>query len=147
MTSVGEAKIDDILLDFTNFYKNRLSHNFKVDRQNCPFTKDYVSDRLKMKQNMLSNPFEKFERKRFMYFSKDLNLISINTALFEKLDEDSLQKIKTQMLSDLKNYFENLGGLYENDPLVWFAKSKANVNYIIPEPQPLMVADSGANNE
>ena len=57
------------------------------------------------------------------------------------------QKIKTQMLSDLKNYFENLGGLYENDPLVWFAKSKANVNYIIPEPQPLMVADSGANNE
>ena len=147
MTSVGEAKIDDVLLDFTNFYKNRLSHNFKVDRQNCPFTKDYVSDRLKMKQNMLSNPFEKFERKRFMYFSKDLNLISINTALFEKLDEDSLQKIKTQMLSDLKNYFENLGGLYENDPLVWFAKSKANVNYIIPEPQPLMVADSGANNE
>lgn len=147
MTSVGEAKIDDVLLDFTNFYKNRLSHNFKVDRQNCPFTKDYVSDRLKMKQNMLSNPFEKFERKRFMYFSKDLNLISINTALFEKLDEASLQKIKTQMLSDLKNYFENLGGLYENDPLVWFAKSKANVNYIIPEPQPLMVADSGANNE
>ena len=147
MTSVGEAKIDDVLLDFTNFYKNRLSHNFKVDRQNCPFTKDYVSDRLKMKQNMLSNPFEKFERKRFMYFSKDLNLISMNTALFEKLDEASLQKIKTQMLSDLKNYFENLGGLYENDPLVWFAKSKANVNYIIPEPQPLMVADSGANNE
>ena len=147
MTSVGEAKIDDVLLDFTNFYKNRLSHNFKVDRQNCPFTKDYVSDRLKMKQNMLSNPFEKFERKRFMYFSKDLNLISINTALFEKLDEASLQKIKPQMLSDLKNYFENLGGLYENDPLVWFAKSKANVNYIIPEPQPLMVADSGANNE
>ena len=147
MTSVGEAKIDDVLFDFTNFYKNRLSHNFKVDRQNCPFTKDYVSDRLKMKQNMLSNPFEKFERKRFMYFSKDLNLISINTALFEKLDEGSLQKIKTQMLSDLKNYFENLGGLYENDPLVWFAKSRKNVNYIIPEPQPLMVADSGANNE
>ena len=147
MTSVGEARIDDVLLDFTNFYKNRLSHNLKVDRQNCPFTKEFVSDRTKMKQNMLSNPFEKFERKRFMYYTKDLNLLSINTSLFEKLNDADLARIKSQMLSDLKNYFENLGGLYDNEPLVWFAKSRTNVNYIIPEPQPLMVADSGANNE
>ena len=45
MTSVGEAKIDDVLLDFTNFYKNRLSHNLKVDRQNCPFTKEFTKVR------------------------------------------------------------------------------------------------------
>ena len=41
---------------------------------------------------MLTNPFEKFERKRFLYYSKDLNVISMNHALFTKLNEIDLKK-------------------------------------------------------
>jgi hypothetical protein len=95
-----------------------------------------------MKQNMLANPFEKFERKRFLYYAKDLSMISMNTALFEQLDDEEIRKIKTQFLFDLEHYFENLGGLYQNDALVWFAKSVTSVSYQIPEPEALMVADS-----
>ena len=100
-------------------------------------------DKSKMKKNMLSNPFEKFERKRFLYYAKDLSLISMNTALFERLDADKIRKIKNLLLIDLQHYFENLGGLFQNDSLVWYAKSFADVKYQIPEPEILMVADSG----
>lgn len=145
MNIIGEAKIEDVLLDFTTFYKNRLSQNLTMERANCPFTPEYLNTKQKMKQNMLSNPFEKFERKRFMYFTKDLNILSINTNLFEKLDNTSLNKIKKQMLNDLENYFKDLGGLYQNDSLIWFAKSQKNVEYIISKEKSLMVADSSGD--
>lgn len=146
MNQTGDAKIEDVLFDYTAFYKNRIFHNLKVDRENCPFSKEYLSDKSKMKQNMLSNPFEKFERKRFMYFSKDLSIISMNTALFEQLADEEIRKIKNQLLFDLEKYFENLGGLYQNDSLVLFAKSFASIEYQIPEPELLQVADSGEKN-
>lgn len=34
---------------------------------------------------MLTNPFEKFERKRFLYYSKDLSVISMNHALYSQI--------------------------------------------------------------
>lgn len=144
VNQIGEAKIDNILNDFTNFYKNRLFQNLTIERKNCPFTKEYLNDNSKMKQNMLSNPFEKFERKRFMYYSKDLNIISMNPFLFEKLDEPSNNKIKKQMTEDLENYFKNIGGVYKNDSLVLFAQKMEETSYIIEELPPLMVAESGA---
>jgi hypothetical protein len=58
---------------------------------------------------MLTNPFEKFERKRFLYYSKDLNVISMNHALFTKLNETDLKNVKKQMKEDLSKYYENIG--------------------------------------
>ena len=142
MGQTGDAEIEAVLLDYTKFYENRVNARLGVERKNCPFSKEYLLDKSKMKQNMLSNPFEKFERKRFLYYSKDLSIISMNTALFEQLDADKIRKIKNQMLFDLEHYFENLGGLFQNDSLVWYAKSFADVKYQIPESEILMVADS-----
>lgn len=60
---------------------------------------------------MLTNPFEKFERKRFMYYSKNLNMIAMNHSLFSELTRDDKKNIEKQMHDDLKKYYKNLGGL------------------------------------
>ena len=57
---------------------------------------------------MLTNPFEKFERKRFMYYSKDLNVISVNHALFNKLTKEDYQIIHKQILDDINEYYQKL---------------------------------------
>lgn len=57
---------------------------------------------------MLTNPFEKFERKRFLYYSKDLGVISMNHALLEKLNADDFETIKKQMNEDLHNYYSKI---------------------------------------
>ena len=57
---------------------------------------------------MLRNPFEKFERKRFMYYSKDLGVISLNHALLAKLSNDDFLAIQEQMQADLEAYYERL---------------------------------------
>lgn len=57
---------------------------------------------------MLTNPFEKFERKRFMYYSKDLGVIALNQALFSKLTQDDVELILKQMEEDKEGYYINI---------------------------------------
>ena len=57
---------------------------------------------------MLTNPFEKFERKRFMYYSKDLGKIALNTALFNSLKSEDFKRIRNQMEEDLKEYYSGI---------------------------------------
>ena len=82
-----------------------------VDRKTCPYTKDYLYDYNRIKRNMLENPFEKFERKRFIYYSKDLNLVAFNPLLWEKLTDDIKNDIITKLKQFLETYYEKLGGL------------------------------------
>ena len=50
-----------------------------------PYTRETLTDAKFVRRSMLANPFEKLERKRFMYYSKDLGMISLNHALLSKL--------------------------------------------------------------
>ena len=68
-------------------------------------------DRKAICRNMLTNPFEKFERKRFLYYSKNLEIISMNHALFSKMEAEDWKQIKTQLQNDLQNYYADMGGI------------------------------------
>ena len=80
-----------------------------VDRPSCPYNAETLKDRKLIKANMLTNPFEKFERKRFLYHSKDLGVISMNHALFARMEEDDFQRVKEQMDEVLRNYYRDMG--------------------------------------
>ncbi len=108
MDASGDAQIDDVLKTYTAFYRDRLAQGLPADRRTCPFTLDNLEDQKFVKQNMLRNPFEKFERKRFMYYSKDLNILSLNHALHARLQEDDYQRILRQMQDDLNDYYSKL---------------------------------------
>lgn len=108
MDRLGDARIEDVLTNYIDFYKNRIKQNLPVDRSTCPYNESTLSDRKFIKKNMLTNPFEKFERKRFLYYSKDLGVISMNHALLEKLNADDFETIKKQMKEDLHNYYSKI---------------------------------------
>ncbi len=108
----GECNFDELIEEYCVFYKHRLHNNQVVDRKTCPFNVEYINDKTKMKYNLLINPFEKFERKRFMVHAKDLNYIMFSSSLWEKLNTNDLEKIKKKMFNDLIDYYNNL-----NDPI------------------------------
>lgn len=108
MNEIGDAKIDNVLTDYIAFYQDRIDKGLPVDRSSCPYNAERLKDRKYIKSNMLTNPFEKFERKRFLYYSKDLNVISMNHALFTKLNEIDLKKVKKQMEEDLEQYYSKI---------------------------------------
>lgn len=111
MNDVGEASIDDILDDYIKFYRDRLDAGLPVDRPSCPYNETTLADRKYIKRSMLTNPFEKFERKRFMYYSKELGMIAVNHALFDGLSSEDLDNIRRQMEEDLEDYYKGMGGL------------------------------------
>lgn len=104
----GETSLDTLVKEYTFFYKHRLTKQLKVDRNTCPFTLEYLLDSKKIKQNILQNPFEKFERKRFIHYAKDLNFIMFSSILWKELEKNDIIKIKNQLFNDLIDYYKNL---------------------------------------
>ena len=106
MDTIGDAKIEDVLTDYIAFYQDRIDKGLPVDRPSCSYNAETLKDRKMIKSSMLTNPFEKFERKRFMYYSKDLGVISLNHALLAKMSEEDWERVKGQMREDLERYYK-----------------------------------------
>lgn len=111
VNSIGDAAIDEVLDEYIAFYKDRLDRGLQVDRKTCPYNSEMIQDKKAIRSSMLTNPFEKFERKRFLYYSKDLGIISMNHALFNQMQPNDWEKIKIQMREDLKNYYSEMDGV------------------------------------
>lgn len=109
MNSIGDANIEEILDDYIAFYEDRIERGLPVDRPACPYNSETLKDKKMIKTNMLTNPFEKFERKRFLYHSKDLGVISMNHGLFAQMEKDDFEKVKDQMLEDIRHYYRDMG--------------------------------------
>lgn len=111
---LGECDLDILTNEYSKFYIERFNNGLQVDRENSPYNNlEYLVDKNTMKRSLLINPFEKFERKRFVYHCKDLKLISFSNNLWEKLkdNKNDIEKIKELMINDLINYYSSLGGL------------------------------------
>lgn len=111
VNTIGDAKIDDVLNDYIAFYKDRIDRGLQVDRSTCPYNETMLQDRKAICRNMLTNPFEKFERKRFLYYSKDLSIIAMNHALYSKMNKEDWDRVKSQMQEDLEHYYSDMGGV------------------------------------
>ena len=107
-SATGAAQIDDVLDDYIAFYADRLRRGLRVDRATCPYDEARLANRKFVRSSMLTNPFEKFERKRFMYYSRDLGQISLNHALLASLSAGHLDTIRAQMHADLDDYYVRL---------------------------------------
>ena len=111
VNTIGDADIEKVLDGYIGFYQNRIDRGLPVDRSTCPYNQKTLKDRKAISRNMLTNPFEKFERKRFLYYSKDLSFISMNHALYSQMTEEDWTRVKEQLTEDLKNYYAEMGGI------------------------------------
>ena len=107
----GEVNMDDLIGEYRSFYMDRLDRELPVDRQRCPYDKAFLDDTVKVKRSILTNPFEKYERKRFVYYSKDLNRLSFHPALWKQMTADKKEEIRKKESDFLEKYYEKLGGL------------------------------------
>jgi superfamily II DNA or RNA helicase len=104
----GIAPIDSIVNSYMAFYLFLYNNKIKVETDKSPYNNyDYITDKKKMTRSLLENPFEKFERKRFMNYCKDLSEIGFNNVLWKKLEKRDMEKIKNQMEEDLVKYYKD----------------------------------------
>lgn len=110
--STGDADFEALRDRYRHFYLERMEQGKAIDRPNCPYeSRAFLEDDRALNRSILSNPFEKFERKRFFYYAKDLKKISIHHRIWEDLSRNNgLEKLRNRMLEDLRTYYEPLGG-------------------------------------
>lgn len=110
VNSSGDAGVDDVVEQYQEYYLERYRENRIIDRSNSPYNdRENVEDRGYMKRSMLGNPFEKFERKRFLYHAKDLKEISVHHRIWEELISDGgMERIESRMRGDLVEYYGKL---------------------------------------
>ncbi|NTS78701.1 DEAD/DEAH box helicase family protein [Catenovulum sp. SM1970] len=105
----GEANLEAVTKTYQVFYKQLFDEFNVVEKSNSSLSdQSKLNDEKNIQKNILESPFEKFERKRFMYQCKDLALIAFDTVLWDKLKVEDLNKVREQMLDDGINYFEKI---------------------------------------
>ena len=79
--------------------------------------KEFINDKKQLTKSILQNPFEKFERKSFMYHTKDLDKLAFDAVLWEKLESSDIELIRKQMFEDGKSYFDKNveGGAFKKE--------------------------------
>jgi superfamily II DNA or RNA helicase len=106
----GELNLDILTEKYFNFYQHLTAKYGQAEKDNNPLnSQEKLTNNSYLKKSIRENPFEKFERKRFLYQCKDLNIISFDSVLWEKLTKADLNKIAKKMIEDGKHYFSKIG--------------------------------------
>jgi len=103
----GEQSLDGLVEKYQNFYQGLFTKFGRAEKSSNPLNNVKNLNNVNyLKKSIRENPFEKFERKRFFYQCKDLNIISFDPVLWEKLNQTDLAEITNQMIDDGIKYFE-----------------------------------------
>jgi len=114
----GEVDIEELTECYRKYYIDRLKKGLPADLSKSPYNRmEVLEDKAEMQRSIRANPFEKFERKRFMHEQKDLKKIAFSRALWEKINnEKDLGRIREIMERDREKWFLKVEGqAAEND--------------------------------
>ncbi|NLE27148.1 MAG: DEAD/DEAH box helicase family protein, partial [Clostridiaceae bacterium] len=104
----GEAALPELVGTYTGFYRTLLDQHGRCEAGANPYNRpEFLDDPAAVQRSLLQNPFEKFERKRFMYHCRDLNYLAFDPFLWSRLDASDQLKVRLQMVEDLKDYYRN----------------------------------------
>ncbi|MCP5205816.1 MAG: DEAD/DEAH box helicase family protein [Hahellaceae bacterium] len=103
----GESELSDLVELYANFYRSLHKKHGQCEKASSPLNKIHNLNNAKyMSKSLLENPFEKFERKRFMHHCKELSKLSFDTVLWEKLDAKLINAAIGALIKDLAEYYE-----------------------------------------
>lgn len=118
LKSDGEANFFELKNTYRQYYLGRIGQNLPLDRKACKYDIDFLNNDKQLISNIITNPFEKFERKRFILHSEDKENIGFNYFLWKNIAENSTQsvenfktKLREKMIEHLEVYYEDLGGI------------------------------------
>ena len=108
--SEGNTTIEKLYETYKNYYLARHEQGLKIEKKISPYHQiEFLKNKDAIITSILSNPYEKFERKRFMSYAKDLSLICMHHKIWADLNQSGqIQKLKNQLIEDLNNYEKRL---------------------------------------
>jgi hypothetical protein len=106
--SHGRASLANVVGKFRRFYEERKRGGLVVEGANTRMAKvDELAD-ADVQRVMLEMPFEKFERRRYLKYDRDLAFVRFEPNLWRQLRADDLAKLRAICEARVKEYYERL---------------------------------------
>ena len=88
----GRARLADVVAKFQGFYEARKKAGLVVEKASARMAKLGCLDGPEVQRVMLDMPFEKFERRRYLRYDRDLAFLRFEPGLWRQLKTDDLRK-------------------------------------------------------
>jgi superfamily II DNA or RNA helicase len=103
----GKARIDDVVQSFLSFYRQRHQRGLSVERPTAKMSKADQLSKDEVRIVMLTMPFEKFERRKYLQYDKgDLAFLRFSPALWRQLTPDDLRSVQKACDDAITAYYE-----------------------------------------
>ena len=104
MNRDGEARLEDVVSEFANFYQERKDNGLPAEKKKCIFTRDSYTEK-EVEKLILSMPFKRFEDMGFMHHAKHLGTIQIDRHIMKQLSDSDIQYLRDCCNRSLDKYF------------------------------------------
>ena len=105
--SKGHAKLTDLANYFRTFFENRRAQGKPVERKNSIYFSGNATEQ-EIINNILSNPFKRFEYMKIMSHTKTLGIIQMDASVWKKLTSSEKEEITAICNNKLEEYFSKL---------------------------------------
>ncbi len=102
----GTASIQKVLKSFRDFYENRAMQRLDAERGNNRLRRITELDDSTVRRTMLESPYEKFERRSFMKYARDLAFLRFDGHLWRQLTENDKSQLRMFCDDAIKAYFD-----------------------------------------
>jgi len=113
LDSVGEdgrAKLSEVVQRFRRFYQDRKAAGLLVERPGARRQSVDELDDISTQRLMLGMPFEKFERRRYLRYDRDLAWVRFDPRLWRQLGADDLERVRAISHESIRSYYDRFSG-------------------------------------
>jgi superfamily II DNA or RNA helicase len=104
----GRAKLSDLVGEFRAFYEGRQAGGLVVESPRARLARVGSMSDEEVRDVMLRMPFEKFERRAFVRYDRDLAYVRFEPELWRRLEADDVARLQTICESNIAAYYERL---------------------------------------
>jgi len=104
----GRARLADVVGKFRRFYEARKEAGLLVEKANARMASLDCLENAEVQRVMLDMPFEKFERRRYLRYDRDLAFLRFEPSLWRQLKTDDLRKLRAICEDSISRYYERL---------------------------------------
>jgi superfamily II DNA or RNA helicase len=104
----GRARASEVAQRFQQFYRDRRAAGLVVERPGARKVPADELDESSVQRLMLGKPFEKFERRGFVRYDRDLAYIRFDPRLWRQLGPVECEQIRSLCRRSIESYYERL---------------------------------------
>jgi hypothetical protein len=105
----GRARIADVVATFQRFYTARRQQGLTVERSTMTMARADALSADEVRGVMLRMPFEKFERRKFLGYDRDLAFVRFHPKLWRQLTPADIDMLRAACGRAIAEYYERLG--------------------------------------